>query len=362
MSKEYGASSVKQQWIERWSVSRLGKAQSCQRLIYLDAIMNYRPRFSTSSAIQGTLTHAGVLEHYHKKDRPLRVDEIREGLDEAMAKVASEQDSPVEPLDRIKAEAYTLGYIEWADKEDGSSAMSDDYIVICVEQEWTAIIDGVRFSGIFDMVRYIPETQTYQIFELKTTSRKEALDVSSSYWRDLTYSNQPIVYAVALDAMLEDESHPIQNMLPDTAPTLAQAELEFVYHIINTTKSKPGQKKTVRKRKSETDEEFALRREENQETLDEWAEKVIGQYKSDMTKYLEHKFVLMPWEIDHKWLEIIDIINMTNSSRQFPRNTGSCGDFGGCAFRKICSGDDKLETSDRLIKKEVKDDRKLVEF
>jgi len=352
-------------WVSRWSVSRLGKAQSCQRLIYLDAIMNYRARFSTSSAIQGTLTHVGVLEHYHKKNRPLRVDEIQGGLDEAMNKVANKQDSPVELTDRIKAEAYTRGYIEWADKEgDGSSAMSDDYVVICIEQEWTAVINDVRFTGIFDMVRYIPETQTYQIFELKTTSRKEALDVSSSYWRDLTYSNQPIVYAVALETMLDDENHPIQNMIPDDAPRNLwnQAELEFVYHIINTTKSKPGQKKTVRKRKSETEEEFAARKEENQETLDEWAEKVVEQYKSDMTKYFEHKFILLPWEIERKWDEIIDIIYMTNSSKHFPRNTGSCGDFGGCAFRKVCSGDEKLETSDRLIKKDVRDDIKLAEF
>ena len=232
----------------------------------------------------------------------------------------------------------------------GGPACDDPHdTLIGVEIPWTTTIDGHDFKGVFDMIPYYSPTNTYRIHELKTTSRKEALDVGSSYWRDLTYGTQPVVYAKALMALA---GHPLEGVKwPHPFP---DAEIEFVYHIINTTKSKPGRKKPIRKRKAESDEEFLLRENENKETISEWYEKTLKIYLEDnqeVSRFLQHSFVLLYSEIQTRWDEILDVIRMTNSSRQFPRNPGSCGDFGGCAFRKVCSGDEDLVTSERLKRK-----------
>ena len=327
-------------WIDRWSVSRIGKAQSCQRLVYFDSVMGFRSRFSTSSAIQGTLAHKGVLECYHAKG--LRAH--RHSIEEAAQKIEGEQLSPVEEIDKLKGRIYSEGYAEWADLHDGPACSSMTKIVLWIEQPWEVLIDGEKFSGIFDMVLYDTKRNTYEIHELKTTSRKEALDVSSSYWRDLTYGTQPVVYAKAL-----------QNLTKPPVFDDDNYELEFVYHIIQTTKSKPGRKKPIRKRKAETEEEFSVREKENQETVDEWFEKTVKLYKEDHGRYLKHSFVLTKAEINQRWDEVLDVVDATNNSRQFPRNPGSCGDWGGCAFRKVCSGDESLETSERLKRKKEED-------
>ena len=335
----------KGRWVDRWSASRIGKAQSCPRLIYHDAVMGFVPRFSTSSAIQGTLAHVGVLECYHRKG--LRFH--HHNIEKAAERIEAEQGSPVDELDKLKARIYSEGYAKWADLHEGPACDSMTKIVLWVEQPWEVLIDGEKFSGIFDMVLYDANRNTYEIHELKTTSRKEALDVSSSYWRDLTYSTQPVVYAKALDNLTKPPAFNDDNY-----------ELEFVYHIIQTTKSRPGRKKAIRRRKSETAEEFAIREEENQETIEEWFSKTRELYSEDHSRYLKHSFVLTKAEINQKWDEILDVVDATNNYRQFPRNTGSCGDFGGCAFRKVCSGDEDLETSERLKrKKEEKQECRL---
>mgnify|MGYP003117320189 FL=1 len=312
-------------WVDRWSASRIGKAQSCPRLIYHDAVMGFVPRFSTSSAIQGTLAHVGVLECYHRKGLRLHCHEI----EEAARRIEAEQGASVDELDKLKGRIYSEGYAKWADSNGGPAIKLATKIVVWIEEPWEVVLDGERFSGVFDMVLYDKEKNTYEIHELKTTSRKEALDVSSSYWRDLTYSTQPVVYAKALASLKKPLS--LVASFDDT-----NYELEFVYHIIQTTKSKPGRKKPIRKRKNETAEEFEIREKENQETVEEWFSKTRKLYWEDHSRYLRHSFVLTEAEISQKWDEILDVVDATNNYRQFPRNTGSCGDFGGCAFRKVC--------------------------
>ena len=340
-------------WIDRWSVSRIGKAQSCQRLIYFDSVMGFRSRFSTSSAIQGTLAHKGVLECYHAEGLR-RSFAVRGFIEEATQEIEREQLAPVEEIDKLKGRIYSEGYIEWADRHGGPACDSMTKTILGIEREFDVTIDGERFTGIFDMVLYDKERNVFEIHELKTTSRKEALDLSSSYWRDLTYSTQPVVYAMALSGMISSGTSTLKTYFIHD-DLLKRAEVEFVYHIIQTTKSKPGKKKPIRKRKAETEEEFAVREKENQETVDEWFQKTLKLYKEDHGRYLKHSFVLTKAEIDQRWDEILDVVDATNNSRQFPRNPGSCGDWGGCAFRKVCSGDESLETSERLKRKKEED-------
>ena len=214
--------------------------------------------------------------------------------------------------------------------------------IVFVEQEFRFTYNKLEFGGKWDAVVYDPVEMTAIIYEHKTTSLN--LDSEAdSYFAKLPLDVQCNIYREAAWKFLTLNEHPLIEM-----PGL-------VYDVIKTTKAAPKTKKRIVRRKDETDEDLALRKEESMETFQEFGERISEDYMvvEDNKKYFQHEIPYVQSNHKRRLFELSEYANLlSNKGFLEIRNSTSCGNYGGCPYMDVCLGRERLDDSLKFTKLE----------
>ena len=215
-----------------WSATSLDDAQGCLRRFFYRKVAGYEEVKVNPARAVGLMVHEAINRGYFLKWDATTALEI---VDQKAAEIKQQWD--VSEVDIAKSKAMVIGfYSRYGDPCDPNELWMKDMKVIDSELEWEAEIEGKPFRGIFDVVAYDEKRKTHIIIDLKTTSMSDALEKGSTWWRVKGFSTQPIIYEEALRQVEDD----VENV-------------EIIYMVIATTKSKPSRKKPIRRKKTETD-------------------------------------------------------------------------------------------------------------
>ena len=332
-----------------WSATSIDDAQGCLRRFFYRKVAGYEEVKVNPARAVGLMVHEAINRGYFLKWDATTALEI---VDQKAAEIKQQWD--VSEVDIAKSKAMVIGfYNRYGDPRDPNEPWMKDMRVIDSELEWEAEIEGKPFRGIFDVVAYDEKRKTHIIIDLKTTSMSDALEKGSTWWRVKGFSTQPIIYEEALRQVEDD----VENV-------------EIIYMVIATTKSKPSRKKPIRRKKAETDEEWSQREEENKETIEDFQARML-KYFDDNSKFQDGIVTIGSGDKYIKLKEVNDIARATESHLAanvipletraigWPRNPNECSRFGTCAFFDICTGVEDLETSAKLAKRKKREEQSL---
>ena len=135
---------------------------------------------------------------------------------------------------------------------------------------------------------------------------------------------------------------------------------EFWYDVVITSSAKgPKQKKTIRKKKDESELQFSARKLANRESMTEFSRRMREVYRTEEERFIRRNVAIAYLEHEEKMSEILRIArNIEQPSQilgvEFPRirNTQACMTrYGTCEFFEVCTGFDSLD-SPAFAKKE----------
>ena len=329
--------------VDAWSASSLDDAQECSRKFMYRKILGYSQKDISSGKAQGLMTHEGINLAFFA-GQP--VDFAIAWAFRKRAEMEQENGIKISDNDFAKSVIYIKSF--YLKYEALFEALKTGKVKhIASEYSWEETIGGNNYKGIFDVLLYYPETHEVVIVDLKTTSKKQALEYGSSWWTSLSFSNQPTLYYAAVERMMEKE------LLPNISPKEYKgASIAIRYFVVGTTKSNPKKnKKPIRKRKTETDAEFEARKIQNQESQSEWEERLLEEYKEHIDElFIDQRVTLLPKEKKRRLLELESVIKAAeNSEGVWPRNPNACDRWGTCHYMNVCIGQELLETSSKLI-------------
>lgn len=332
-----------------WSATSLDDAQGCLRRFFYRKVAGYEEVKVNPARAIGLMVHEAINRGYFLKWDCTTALEI---VDQKAAEIGQQWE--VSEVDIAKSKAMVVGfYSRYGDPRDPNESWMKDIKVIGAELEWETEIEGKPFRGIFDVVGYDEKRKTHVIIDLKTTSMSDAMEKGSPWWRVKGFSTQPIIYEEAL-RQIEDD---VENV-------------EIVYIVIATTKSKPSRKKPIRRKKAETDEEWIQREEENKETIEDFQSRMFKHFDDDSRfqdgivtigrsdKYIKLKEVKDIARAAERHL-VTNEVTLETQAIGWPRNPNECSRFGTCAFFDICTGVEELETSPKLAKRKKREEQSL---
>ena len=297
---------------------------TCQQKYNYRYELGYRTSETIPAFLIGTAVHLG-LECFWRGE-PLEgalIATARYMLDEPYFKREGW-------IERLRVQAYVHGYYHrWLNTRDL-------YEVIGVELEF---LEKGRAGKLDALVRRKSDGKLV-IIEHKTASKfSKADDPSSSYWSKLSMDTQVCFYYRHIQKMYDEEP-------------------EILYDVIIKSKSTPLKGK-ARKRKDETDAEFAQRKYDSAETPSEYGARVRKAYREEgAERYIRKTVHLTQQEVDRKLEELEYVINgIETAPRTFStfrvRNTTACNSYGGtCEFLGVCTGLELLD--DPKFKKKEK--------
>jgi len=300
------------------TASSLNTYTQCPRRYEYTYIKERIPNEDPAALLVGSAVHIGC-ESFWLKDTYARAWE-------RIATYMRESDFWTTDRGRIetaKIRAYVSGY--YRNREH----MLSTYEVVAVEREWEKTVGGVQFAGKIDLV--LRDTKGRLILvDHKTSASSDVDKPGSSFWRQLNYDTQMILYREALSEIAESSAPPV-----------------LVYDVIRKTKSKPSQKKKIAKRKAETVLEYEFRKEKNTETIKEYISRIHTTYQRDDTRYIWREIPITKDEASQKVDEIVQIARMMGQKHiAYPRFQNSCiSRWGPCPYFDVCCGMDSLESS-----------------
>lgn len=213
----------------------------------------------------------------------------------------------------------------------------DHWELIAIEHPISYKIGDIILRGKLDKVLRNKKDGKLYVKDHKTT-KDEIEDPSSDYWQIKILDPQLVGYQQALE---EEFSEPVV-MIYDT--------------IMKHGSKGPKLRKGVRKKKSETDEEWELRKADETESWDEYAQRVMDDYRDNTQKYFKRRIIYRNQEELVEWGEefLMDAasIELTRKMKVYPKNHGSCGKLHyKCEYFNVCTKMDSIE-SDNFVTKE----------
>ncbi len=216
----------------------------------------------------------------------------------------------------------------------------DEWELIQTEKPVKMEIDGypITYRGKLDKVARNKKDGVIYLIDHKT-SIDEIENPIADFWLNLMIDNQPTGYQIALEQQLDEE-------------------VRILWDVVKKHSSLgPKQKKPyVKKRKSETDAECALRKADNLESWNEYADRLYKDYTEKPNEYFKRRQIGRTSEDKALWKDelIADAAAMANSRviGVFPRRSSSCRKWGSiCEYASVCSGLESIE-SDNFVTKE----------
>ena len=294
-------------------------------------------RLSTALEV-GTAAHMGINEFWRKGNETCAMSALNEHISSAEF-FATEQGE----IEAAKVRAYVAGYARrWAD----SYSLFD---VVAVEHEWEWSADDgqgpIHFAGKMDLVLRRKQDGKIIIWDHKTSGVEDAKVFGSPWWSRLVMDTQVTLYREASSHIFDE----LGGRLP-----------EFWYDVVITSSAKgPKQKKTIRKKKDESELQFSARKLANRESMTEFSRRMREVYRTEEERFIRRNVAIAYLEHEEKMSEILRIArNIEQPSQilgvEFPRirNTQACMTrYGTCEFFEVCTGFDSLD-SPAFAKKE----------
>lgn len=300
--------------------------QKCPRnykIRYVDAIR----RKETSEALSfGTAMHAlmeiywGTLNaanHDEPVDTHKKVEDTLYGVDD--------------DFKRATLRALFNGYVKRYGESDRES-----YECIAAEMRFDAplmnpetgkLSQTWHLAGKIDALAGNKKTGEITIVEHKTTSMD--IDPGSDYWLKLPIDGQISGYYVG-------------------ASSLGYEATNCVYDVIRKPTMKPFKATPEDTRKYKKDGTLYAGQHENDETPDEWYERLSADIASRPDFYYRRQDVSRPENDLIDYMEDIWIVGkqIMDSERlnRWPRNPSSCFIYGHCDYFDVCSGTDSLDS------------------
>ena len=310
---------------------------TCQQKYNYKYELGYRTSETTPAFLIGTAVHLG-LEYFWK------------GKTINDARVAVEKHMATDPyfkregwIEKLRIQAYIAGYYHrWLNTRDL-------YDVIGVELEF---LEKGRAGKLDALVRRKSDGKLV-IIEHKTASKfAKADEPGSTYWSKLSMDTQVCFYHRHIQQMYKEDP-------------------EILYDVIIKSKSTPL-KGSARKRKAETDAEFAQRKYDYAESPGEYSARIKKVYmKEGAERYVRKTIHLTHQEANRKideldsvirdieythneWNEVSEEDGYWTQRKTRIRNTTACNSYGGtCEFLGVCAGlelldDPKFEKKEKL--------------
>jgi len=316
---------------EYYTASSMNTGLQCPKLFNFKYIQLYRTK-PTIHLYIGTALHAG-LEQFFKG---LPYQEAENAMFKSFEEY--EYDEGIDEINRERLRAYLKGYYNCWELER-TVGLKDK--TVFVEQEFQFENQELEFRGKWDALVYDPETKTAIIYEHKTTGLNLE-SVTDPYFDKLPLDTQCTIYREAAFRWLNANGYPTGEMP------------RIIYDVIKKTKSSPKMKKRIVKRKTETEEEFADRKAEQMETIQEFGERMMETYMNT-SPYFRHEIPFVFSDHKRRLIELEEYARLLGNKGFLEiRNSTACGNYGGCAFMNVCLGRERLDDSTTLIKQEEK--------
>jgi hypothetical protein len=308
-----------------FTASRMSGFFRCAKKHRYGHIMGFRPVSSAGALHFGSLVHTG-LEHWWQS---------KGNLDKALAEVEAKMRSAEEydPWLAIKLSTVLYGYnARW-------NPTFIKYEVLGVESEFYSDlldldgkkVEGVRIGGKIDGIVLDLDTGKKWVVEHKTSS--EDLTAGSNYWAKLRMDSQVSIYI-------------------DGAATLGHQVEGVLYDVLKKSKLKPHLATPMDKRKFKKDGALYANQRANDETLEEFSDRVAAEITENVDSwYARTEVVRTEQEIRDARADLYyATMAMIEDEKRpdSPRNTSACFQFGACPFLGVCDRSVDLFTSGKF--------------
>jgi hypothetical protein len=272
-----------------------------------------RPAVSSRALSVGRAVHRG-----------LELLALGKTLTDTLAAVTTEC-VDVDHVDLARVRAMIRGHhARW-------SPTAGEWAHVAPEQEFGPIPLGLgTVKGKRDeIMRHV--TSGKFIREYKTSS-EDIANVTSDFW-----------LRIAIDAQVE------------LYRWATASDCQIIYDVIRKPAGGPVLKKKIARRKDESDESLAARKEAVRETIEEYEDRLVSEMAADPGKWLVRRVIHRTREqseaIIEELRETVDEIETYRGL--FPRNESACRSrFGTCVYLGVCGGTESLD-SERFVKLET---------
>jgi hypothetical protein len=213
----------------------------------------------------------------------------------------------------------------------------DAWELVAVEHqiEWE-VGGGITLRGMIDKVIRNKETGYLFVLDHKTTSM-DVHDMSSLFWTSKAIDPQLVGYSLALE---QEMGEPVY----------------MIYDAIKKHGSKgPKLKAGVRKKKDESEEDWAERKADNTESWEEYAARVHEDYMTKPERYYKTGVInrnnaeLEEWKAEF----LVDAACIFNSRfyNAHPKVASACSAYGKtCEYLAVCSHMDSIDSNNFITK------------
>lgn len=307
------------------TISEIREWRSCQRKWWYGYHLRQRPVKSGAALYVGGLAHLALEEFW--KGASL-VDARREMLKKVDKATGGFWHSDKGQVQLARTLASIEGYFTYweSEREKWELVEKGEGVERWVRAELDHLGLDAELVGRIDAVARFQEDGALYMIEHKTTSDKIAT-TGEDYWQRLAMDLQVTAYQELLEI---EFGEPVR----------------ILYDVIRKIQNAPVLKKKAAKRKSETPEEFAKRKAQNEidnrETPQEFSERMVSEINDAPADWFVRRVVPRLKEDKEIYREERDatIAEMFDPDRTvFPRNDSACiSRFGTCPYLGICTG------------------------
>lgn len=336
--------------------SSINTAMRCLKRWDLEYQQGWRSTKEVIPLLQGDVIHAGLNSYWRHQLLVERGEiSVLDGIRAALPVAHKEMDKAAEKyahfqtekgiVDLLKLKAMIEGYFhQWPVLKGGEDRMSPDMFLlypdmwvvpIAVELRWEQEIGSIRFAGKFDVVAVPVQNwpdcrKKIYVIDHKSTSFKAACEPGSDWRNHHDLETQAILYKEAARQIWEAD------------------EVAFVHDFLvkPAAATRPTLKKGTKKRKTETEEEWFLRKAESTETHGQFYDRILRNYRDNPVQLFSRREVLTHEKRHKEYLTtVLSYAHDRNHCSDVTlMNTQSCMAYSRpCPFMNYCLGIETLE-------------------
>jgi len=297
--------------------------RNCRKLYYYRHVALVRPARKGKALYIGTAMHSGIEAFLPGKPIPDLYEDPFWADDDAQ-------------IEKARTSAMLVAYFKrWANARK-------DWEIVEIEWEFSVKLYRRMLGGKADAImRYIPTGELY-LWEHKTTS-EEVSTVGADYWQRLALDTQIAIYQYAVKRLMGEDASILYDVIRKPLGKPILVKRDEAGNVIGRA--------SVARRKNETDEMLAARKDAARETLSEFEARLTRVMLDNPDDYLIRRQVHRLGEQQSEAMaEVRETLHEIERYKGcYPRNDAACRNkFGTCAYLGVCSGVESLD-SDKFV-------------
>lgn len=309
--------------------SRRNSFGSCHRKHYYEYELCVRPISDADSLRFGSLVHYGLEAWFLNIWQGAELA-LREAQAAILAHTAKEKaDAFSQATALVMLEAYSN---RWQSSGFEVLAVEQHFEIPLVNPDTNGVSRTFRLAGKIDAIVKLPDGRVV-IVEHKTSG--EDIGPDARYWTKLAIDGQVSGYYMGAKAL----GYEVEGC---------------VYDVLRKPTIRPYKATPVEARKYTKEGKLYANQRENDETVEEWTERLRADITGHDDKFFRRLEVprldadLVDYLSD-MWAVAREIADAQNSGR-WPKNPRSCDIYSGCPFFEVCAGRESIENPHRFQK------------